>query len=631
MTKARKGYRRRVRFSLRWKITLPFIFLAMLLGLGAAFLVNQVMSQMDEFHFLEDLADRGKRATDAVVRLERDLLELERLIANTEGIPQGVALQNAEELRARVLPLAINAGVDLAVVLDREALSLLTIRHHPEGSAGDYEILRGESIYKEWSIINQVLSGEDDAQGDKWVGLETLQVDQEDIRVFVLGAPLRDNQGAIIGAVLVGNYLENMLLQLQDEIGVNVSVYDLGTGALLGSSFQLEPTDRLVLEPSLVSEIMTKSDEQSIVRNVSIAGNSYREILARFEARNKTVNLGLLGIAKQDTQLQGAFFENVILVARYGAAALVLVVTIGLLISHTITRPLVEIAQASAQVAAGDLDTQVKTRSNDEIGLLAHSFNTLVRGLREGGAYAGAAQAPYINRSAQSDQAETMPGVRRGVRADATILVADMSNFLTVMGSDNPEAFMRAIDEWYRAVEPILSRYDGQISAFDGGTMVAAFGILPKQLSAQEGAVQAIHASVEIVDLVQNWNKHRSSKGLPAVELWLGLATGEVVAGGVGNSSQLKLVLIGDIVFEARSVQEICQEMGGGAILVSQSTYECLAEARQQFKFGRYGRARLRHSGQTVNVYEVQARRIGYISGEGGLGQNWTGEQKAPG
>lgn len=627
----RKGSRARVRFSLRWKITLPFIFLALLLGLGAAFLVNQVMSQMDEFHFLEDLADRGKRVTDAIVRVERDMLELERLIANTEGVPQGVAMQSAEDLRARVLPLVINAGVDVAVVLDGEAISLLTIRHHPQGSAGDYEILRGETLYRDWTFINQILSGEDDAQGDKWVGLEALQMDQNEISVFVLGAPLRDNQGAIIGAVLVGNYLENMLLQLQDEIGVNISVYDLTTGALRGSSFQLEPKDRLTLESSLISEIVTKSAEQSIVRNVSVAGNSFREVLTQFEARNKTVDLGFLGIAKQDIQLQGAFFENVLLVARYGAAALVLVVTIGLLISHTITRPLIEIAAASAQVAAGDLDTQVKTRSNDEIGLLADSFNTLVTGLRESGSYASAFQAPPMNRFSQLDQAETMPGARRGICSDATILVADMINFLAVIGSDDPEALIRTMDELYRAMEPVISRYGGQISTFDGGTMMAAFGILPQQLTAQDGAIRGIHASLEIVGLIERWNKNRSSKGLPAMELWLGLATGEIVAGGVGNMSQLKSIVIGDIVLEARSVQEICRELGGGAILISQSTYECLSDARQQYKFGRYGRARLRHSGQTVNVYEVQARRVRYTSGAGGLDQNWTGDQKAPG
>jgi len=107
-----------VRFSLRWKITLPFIFLALILGLGAAYLVNQLLNQTEEFQFLRQLADSGKQTNDAVVRIEEELLRVERLIANTEGVAQAVALENSEDLRARVLPLVINAGVDFAVILD---------------------------------------------------------------------------------------------------------------------------------------------------------------------------------------------------------------------------------------------------------------------------------------------------------------------------------------------------------------------------------------------------------------------------------------------------------------------------------------------------------------------------------
>ena len=64
----------RVRFSLLWKITLPFVLLAMLLGLGAALLVNDLLSQEETDRFLNQLIDAGQQATDAVVRSEIDLL-----------------------------------------------------------------------------------------------------------------------------------------------------------------------------------------------------------------------------------------------------------------------------------------------------------------------------------------------------------------------------------------------------------------------------------------------------------------------------------------------------------------------------------------------------------------------------
>ncbi|MEA1979290.1 MAG: hypothetical protein U9N80_15480, partial [Chloroflexota bacterium] len=66
--------RPRVRFSLRWKITLPFIVLALALGLGLGFLVNQQLSKAEEVSFQRQLRDSGQQAADEVVRIEERLL-----------------------------------------------------------------------------------------------------------------------------------------------------------------------------------------------------------------------------------------------------------------------------------------------------------------------------------------------------------------------------------------------------------------------------------------------------------------------------------------------------------------------------------------------------------------------------
>jgi HAMP domain-containing protein len=384
MKKDKQQLKKRVRFSLRWKITLPFIFLALTLGLGAAFLVNQLLKQTEENQFLRQLADSGQQATDAVVRIEVDLLEVERLMANTEGVSQSVQLQNAEDLRSRILPLVINAGVDVAVILDHQATSLLAIRHRPGGPAGDYEVLRGETIYQEWDFVNRLLSGESDAIGDKNVGLEKVTIGDYEPSVFFIGGPLTDNQGGIIGAALVGMYLDNVASRLGEEASANISIYDMATGMLLTTSLEPQSSDSLVLSSSHLNAAHSEVADQNLVRNISVSGSTYTEILTKFQARQGTSNLGIIGISLLQTPVEGALLENVFTVARYGAIALVLVVVIGLLLSNMITRPLVEIAEASAQVAAGNLESFVKTRSNDEIGVLARSFNSMVKELKEG-------------------------------------------------------------------------------------------------------------------------------------------------------------------------------------------------------------------------------------------------------
>jgi adenylate cyclase len=623
----------RVRFSLRWKITLPFIFLALILGLGAAFLVNQLLIQTEEFQFLRQLADSGKQSNDAIVRIEEELLRVERLIANTEGVAQAVGLENAEDLRARVLPLVINAGVDFAVILDTNVISLLTIRHQPEGAAGDFEVLKGETFYQDWDFVEPILDGEIDELGDKQVGMGRTMIGDKETGIFVIGGPLRNNQNEVIGAALVGYYLDNLVTQLSLDAGANVAVYDLVSGELLGSTLEPDNPANLLISAPQISDTLISGGNQNVVRNIDVSGSPYTEVLTTFHARQNTVDLGLLGVSLLRTEGQDLLLENVFTVARYGAIALLLVVTIGLLISNMITRPLVEITEASAQVAAGNLDTYVPSKSNDEIGVLARSFNRLVEGLRESLPYRDAVMPmlePEVREEIQDLQPEKHISFD-GISAEATILAADLTSFTEGAESISPESILTTLNRYYEAIIPHVSQHGGVISKFDGEMLIAFFGVLPQQAPPQISALQGVHAGLELLRAVEKWNSERAVQGRPALEMWIGLTTGNVVAGGIGNKSQLQYSVIGDTVQEARDVQEVCRELGAGALLISETTYNFLAKAHRQFKFGRYGRARLRHSGRTVSVYEVKARRTRLVNSVSGQETKWRRSREEDG
>jgi adenylate cyclase len=633
MKKKKARAKDRVRFSLRWKITLPFIFLALILGFGAAFLVNQLLNQTEELQFLRQLADSGKQTTDAVVRMETDLLEVERLIANTEGISQGVGLQNAEDLRARVLPLIINSGVDFSVILDQEANSLLTIRHRPGGQAGDYEVLRGETFYSDWPFVLQVLGGEADVIGDKWVGIEQINVDDTQLSVFLIAGPLRDNQGQIIGAALVGTYVNDLVTLLSLNAGANVGVYDPLNGELLGTSLEPDTLDNLTLSSTERTSTMTPGATQNLVRNITISGSLYTEVLTKLQARQNTVDLGVIGISLLRSPEQDVLLENVFTVVRYGVIALVLVVTIGLLISNMITRPLVAMAEASAQVAEGNLETFISTSSNDEIGVLARSFNRLVAGLRESLPYRDAV-LPVLEPEARAEiqLSEQLSAVSYdGLSAEATILAADLSSFTGGVDLSDPEFVLSTLNKYYEAMIPTISQHGGVISKFDGETLIAFFGLLPKQMPPSVSAMQGVHAGLELLQLIDQWNSDRAVRGAPALEMWIGISTGSTIAGGIGNKSQLQFSVIGDTVQEARDVQEVCRELGAGALLISETSYDFLAKVRDQFKFGRYGQTRLRHSGNNVKVYEVKGRRTSFVRSGRGSGESWAGGQDGHG
>jgi len=616
--------RPRVRFSLRWKITLPFMFLALVLALAATLIVNQILGEADRVRFLRQLRDSGQQATDEVVRVEERLLEIERAIANTEGVPEAVALSDSEDLRERVLTLVFNTDVDMAVVLDREGTSLLAARRSsPDAPHGDYLVLRGEGFYRDWPFVQRILFPDpqseesEDAIGNKQAGMQTIRLgEQEEFVLFVAG-PLVDEEGTVFGAVLVGEYLENLVRLIGEDARANVSVYDVDSRQLINSTFSSQETwdpPGLALTSELIMAAHAPEGEEAPYRDIEVAGQIYGEVLTPFIVRRGTEEMGLLGVSLlkgEDPDLvYRGYIERATLVIRVGAVALVLVVFIGLLISNMITRPLVDIAEASAQVASGDLNTQVVARGMDEVGVLALTFNTMVAGLREGEVYRdllGRTVTPEVR-----DQLRTAitrgGGLLEGQTAIATILYADLQGFTTLAEQAEPEEVMRTLNEYFSGVVPIIARHGGVVNKFDGDAIMAFFGILPHRVPPQVSALQATHAALEILDYVKRVKEHRSSNWLPALEVGIGISTGKVIAGGLGTKDRLHYTVIGDTVNTAQRIQQITREAASGNLMISEDTYDYMAKTRQQFEFGRRGRAQLRGKRQEVIVYEVNGR-----------------------
>lgn len=600
----------RVRFSLLWKITLPFMLLALVLGLGAALLVNDLLSQEETDRFLRQLVDAGQQATDAVVRSEMDLLELERLIANTEGVAEAVIAGNAEDLRARVLPLAVNAGADVVAVVDREGTSIVTVRRRPDAPPGDYESLRGESYYGEWPFVQRVLRGVTDEQvGDKHAGLEPLELNGEQHHVFFVAGPLLEADRTLNGAVLVGIYVDRLSAEVAGEAGANVTSYDR-SGAALSSTLEPASDESINVAPETLQSIQESEQGRSPVRAITVAGSEYWEVLTPLVVRQGTENLGVLGVSLLRVPVGGTTEDSFPVVLRFGVLALGLIVLIGLLLSNSITRRLGDLVRASAEIASGDLDAHVNVRGTDEIGVLSVTFNRMVEELREGSIYRdllGRAVTPEVReqlRTSFSDGALIL----KGQSSEATILFADFRGYTSMAEVTEPADVMKTLNDYFAGVVPIISLHGGVVNKFDGDAVMAFFGILPKYLPSRVSALQATHAGLEMLEHIREVNKKRTEGGKQAFEMGVGISTGIVIAGGLGSEERVHYTVVGDTVNTAQRIQQITPNLGGTALVISDPTYRKLGPVRNQFRFGRKGLAQLKGKQQEVLVHEVLGR-----------------------
>ncbi len=97
-----------------------------------------------------------------------------------------------------------------------------------------------------------------------------------------------------------------------------------------------------------------------------------------FDRRAQNLTSALEAFVQVD-QLQSAFLQAIALFfSLFSFPLFLLAILVSVLLSEEITRPIINLEEATRRVAEGDYSFRILTRSNDDLGLLVRSFNTMV-------------------------------------------------------------------------------------------------------------------------------------------------------------------------------------------------------------------------------------------------------------
>lgn len=89
-----------------------------------------------------------------------------------------------------------------------------------------------------------------------------------------------------------------------------------------------------------------------------------------------------LRLATRVRDVEAMALQEQMMIVGVGAVVLAGIVTVSVWLSHRITRPMTAIADAVERIRAGDLETHIDVRGNDEIARVAHAVNEMVEKLR---------------------------------------------------------------------------------------------------------------------------------------------------------------------------------------------------------------------------------------------------------
>ena len=361
--------RRGFRFPIRYKITLPYIGLALVLAMAAAYVVTNVVLDTIEERFTNQLIETGRLGAEWMVKEEDNQLELLRSIAHTQGVAEAISANDAETLRQITLPIAVNGGVEAMEILDQEGVSLLSLRQQAGGDFEDYYASRGEALFQDWDFVQKVLELNVDELGDKYAGVVSAPWGD----FFYVSGPIQSTEGELAGVVLVGKSLESVTADIRQATLAQATIYDL-QGIPLATTY-MENVDGV--SQQLVAGVLQRQSEESFVRDLTVANIDYSEIIGTLEARGGA-DMAVIGTSLSQTFLVQPSTTTRAQVFGLTFVALIVVIVAGVFVANRITKPLEGVVKASEAVAQGNLTVKLNAAGNDELTALASAFNNMV-------------------------------------------------------------------------------------------------------------------------------------------------------------------------------------------------------------------------------------------------------------
>jgi class 3 adenylate cyclase/tetratricopeptide (TPR) repeat protein len=154
-----------------------------------------------------------------------------------------------------------------------------------------------------------------------------------------------------------------------------------------------------------------------------------------------------------------------------------------------------------------------------------------------------------------------------GERKQVTVLFCDIVESSGLAERLGPESMHQLLDRVLRLMAEAVHRYEGSVNQFLGDGLMALFGA---PLALEEHALRAVQAAMAIRETISGYSEQlRRDNGLELC-LRMGLNTGLVVVGRIGDDLRMDYTAVGDTTNLAARMQTLAEP---GAIVVTASTH----------------------------------------------------------
>ncbi|MDA3810030.1 MAG: adenylate/guanylate cyclase domain-containing protein [Spirochaetaceae bacterium] len=152
------------------------------------------------------------------------------------------------------------------------------------------------------------------------------------------------------------------------------------------------------------------------------------------------------------------------------------------------------------------------------------------------------------------------------VLENMTILFADIRSFTSLSEVMTPEENFKFLNSFLSQVVPVIREQGGFVDKFIGDAIMALFPFPPDK---------AVKAAVELQKAVISYNEGRNRAGYSGISLGIGIHTGQLMLGTIGETNRMETTVIADAVNIASRLESLTKTYGS-RIIISRELYNKL-------------------------------------------------------
>jgi len=155
------------------------------------------------------------------------------------------------------------------------------------------------------------------------------------------------------------------------------------------------------------------------------------------------------------------------------------------------------------------------------------------------------------------------------VEKEMSILFSDIRSFTSLSEGMSPDDNFHFLNAYLSRMGPVVREHNGFVDKYIGDAVMALF---------DGEADDAVNAAINMLKVLQEYNQIRATKkNRPLIEIGIGINTGELMLGIIGEHNRMESTVISDAVNLAARVEGMTKKYGA-SILISGQTFHQLSD-----------------------------------------------------